>query len=236
MDNKYIKVNRVFNSVKKFAWLFVFIVAFAGLWEPRLGLLLIPVMFFLVVLSLFKGKYWCGNLCPHGSLFDKYIMPISRFKKFPKMFTSKITITLFFVFFMIMFSIRLSDSLQYINDADFYSKLGFVFVVNYFVVTAVGVVLGIIINPRAWCSICPMGTMETIAFYIGGRLGFNNAEKSGLLITDREKCIKCKKCARVCPMQLHPYLEFNHNDVFDNVNCIRCSTCVNNCPKKILVL
>lgn len=235
-ETKYLKVNRIFNPIKKYAWIFVFIVAVGGLWEHRLGLLLIPVMAFLVLLSLFKGKYWCGNLCPHGSLFDKYIMPVSKFKKFPRFFTSNILIILFFIFFMFMFGVRLSKSLQYIGDFDFYSKLGLVFVINYFVVTLLGVVLGILINPRIWCNFCPMGTMETIAYYIGNRLGFNNADKSGLYITDKDKCIKCQKCARVCPMQLHPYLEFNHNNVFDNVKCIRCGTCVYNCPKNILCL
>ncbi|MDD2630217.1 MAG: 4Fe-4S binding protein, partial [Limnochordia bacterium] len=51
-------------------WLLMPIIALGGLYYHKLGLLLLPIMLTLIVLGVFRGKYWCGKLCPHGSLFD----------------------------------------------------------------------------------------------------------------------------------------------------------------------
>ncbi|MDY4573906.1 MAG: 4Fe-4S dicluster domain-containing protein, partial [Intestinibacter sp.] len=71
---------------------------------------------------------------------------------------------------------------------------------------------------------------------LGQNTGISKNTNKKLTILDKDKCIKCKKCAKVCPMQLQPYLEFNEQNQFDNENCIKCNTCVNNCPKKILTI
>ncbi len=63
MSNKYIKTNRAFTTLRKYAWLFTVLVALGGLWEPKLGLLVILIMAGLTVTSFFKGRYWCGNVC-----------------------------------------------------------------------------------------------------------------------------------------------------------------------------
>ena len=43
-NNFYIKTNRIFTQLKKYSWIFIPLVAIAGLWYPKLGLLMIPVM------------------------------------------------------------------------------------------------------------------------------------------------------------------------------------------------
>ena len=60
----YTKTKRAFTPLRKYAWLFTLLVAIGGLWEPRLGLLVIAVMAALTITALFKGRYWCGNVCP----------------------------------------------------------------------------------------------------------------------------------------------------------------------------
>ncbi|MBQ9624306.1 MAG: 4Fe-4S binding protein [Treponema sp.] len=49
-------------------------------------------------------------------------------------------------------------------------------------------------------------------------------------ITVTEKCISCGKCARACPMQLHP-AQFKGGIVKES-DCLRCGKCVEVCPKK----
>jgi ferredoxin-type protein NapH len=73
--NFFIKTNRAFTSIRRYGWLFTLLVALGGLWLPRLGLLVILIMVALTISSFFTGRYWCGNICPHGSLFDVVLMP-----------------------------------------------------------------------------------------------------------------------------------------------------------------
>lgn len=232
----YIKTNRVFNKFKRYSWLVVPVIAFGGLFYPKLGLLLIPIMLTLIILGFLKGKYWCGNLCPHGSLFDFLILRFSFNKKIPRLFTSGIFKTLFFLWYMNMFTSRLIQAWQSWGTLDFWDKLGFVFTFNYLIPTTVGTFLALFINPRTWCSFCPMGTMEQLAYKLGKLLRLNKHTDQKVTIAAKEKCRQCGKCAKVCPMQLKPYLAWDDNNQFSNENCIRCSTCIVNCPAQILSL
>lgn len=89
------------------------------------------------------------------------------------------------------------------------------------VTTAVGILLGVLIQPRAWCHICPMGTLGHLL----------STGKKPLQIND--SCVSCRLCAKACPMQLEPY-KYKNNAVMGDNDCIKCSTCVAACPKKAL--
>ena len=51
---------------------------------------------------------------------------------------------------------------------------------------------------------------------------------------DKEKCMKCALCARVCPMQLSPYTDYDDKCQLKSDDCIRCVACIANCPAKAL--
>ncbi|WP_296863575.1 4Fe-4S binding protein [Thermosyntropha sp.] len=214
--------------------MFILLVAVGGLWIPKFGLLMIPIMFSLMILGMLKGKYWCGNICPHGSLFDGIIMPVSRNIKLPAFLRSKITLVLMFTWFMYMLGSRLAKVISIWGTTPFIDKLGYIFVVNYLVVTILGTILAILVSPRAWCRICPMGTMQILFYKLGKLLKLNTKFDEKVTIADKDMCHICGKCARVCPMQLTPYLEFDSNNQFSHEHCIRCQTCVKNCPAGIL--
>ncbi len=234
MNKKLIKANRIYTPVKKYAWLFVLLVAVGGLFLPKLGLLIIPVMLSLAVMGFLKGKYWCGNICPHGSLFDGLILPVSLNVKMPSVFKSKILIVLAFAGFMFMLGSRLVEVSTHWGTTPFLDKLGYVFVFNYLVVTVIGTSLALIVNPRAWCSFCPMGTFQLLTYKLGRTLGLNHKTDTMVTLTSKEECKGCGKCSQVCPMQLNLHLEFSDSNIFDEDVCIRCSICTKNCPSGIL--
>ncbi|HCX63948.1 MAG TPA: ferredoxin--NAD(+) reductase [Eubacteriaceae bacterium] len=236
MNNYYIKTERTFTPTRKYAWIFTVLVAIGGLWEPRLGLLVILIMAGLIGTSFFSGRYWCGNFCPHGSLFDQIIMPISLNKKIPKFLKSKWMIGGFFLFFMFSFSRKIYSVIPLWGEMVFVERLGFVFVTTYLMVLLVGGLFALTVNPRTWCQFCPMGTLQKLSYALGRKTGVAKKTEPKVTISSQEKCHSCGKCSRVCPFQLKPYLEFSDNNQFDNINCIKCGTCVENCPAGILSL
>ncbi len=96
MENQFIKKNRTFTFVRKYGWLITVLIAIGGLWQPKLGLLVLFIMSGLMITSFFTGRYWCGNICPHGSLFDKILLPISKNRFIPPFLKSRPMIIGFF--------------------------------------------------------------------------------------------------------------------------------------------
>ncbi len=235
MGTQYVKTNRAFTALRRYAWIFTMLVAIGGLFEPKLGLLVILVMAGLMITAFFTGRYWCGNICPHGSLFDM-LLPISRNIKIPKFLKSKYFILGFFIFFMFNFSRRILSVVNQWGSFDFLDKLGIVFVSTYLMVLIVGGALAVFVTPRTWCQFCPMGTMQKLSYKLGKLVGAADKAETKITISNPDKCIKCGKCSKVCPFQLTPYLEFDKNNQFSNIECIKCSTCVKNCPLNLLSL
>lgn len=232
---KNIKGNRTFTIWRKYGWLLTIIIAFGGLYEHKLGLI-VPffVMTGLMITSLFNGRFWCGNVCPHGSLYDSILLKYSRNEGIPKVFRNKVSIIVVFILFAFVLSSKVYKVFMNASSMDILDKFGFIFVTTYLIVMIVSIPLGLFIAPRVWCQFCPMGTIQKVFGKLGKVTNISKNTNKKLTILDKDACIKCKKCARVCPMQLHPYLEFNENNKFEDVNCIKCNTCVNHCPKKIL--
>lgn len=236
MKNYYIKTNRTFTNIRKHAWIFTVIVALGGLWEPKLGLLVVFIMTGLMTTAFFTGRYWCGNFCPHGSLFDRITMPLSLNRKIPSFLKSKPMIIGFFIFFMYNFLRKVLSILKSWGTFAFLDKLGFLFVNTYLIVLIVGGLLAVFINPRTWCQFCPMGTLQKLSYKLGKYFGLTKKTEKKVTISNQDKCLACGKCSKVCPFQLRPYLEFSENNQFNNINCIKCSTCIQNCPANILSL
>lgn len=265
MSNYNIKTNRTFTAIRKYGWLLTVIVAIGGsFWVPKLGLIVALVMLSLIVSGFFNGRFWCGNVCPHGSLFDRVIMPISLNKKIPKFFKSKTFIIIFFTYFMTNFSTKILKifgiwdkyaffaKLNFLDKIDLWGKVmgppnpaivtgtldkvGLLFSRTYLMVLVVGGILSILVDSRVWCQFCPMGSLQKLSHRLGRALNVASKTEKKITISSKEQCHACGKCSRVCPFQLTPYLEFSDNNQFDNVNCIKCSTCVENCPAGILSL
>ena len=72
-----------------------------------------------------------------------------------------------------------------------------------------------ILTYRPFCKyLCPLGAVYGLA----------NPVSFYKLRVDEEKCIRCGKCAKVCPMQVDPVKSPNA------LECIRCGECKKACP------
>ena len=198
-------------KITPYLGMIVLIVSIGGIFYPKLGYLLLLVFASLTIIAPFRGRWFCGNLCPRGSFVDFWIAPLSRKIRIPPQLRSMWIRAPIFVVLMGFMIFRI------ISTEGIVDKIGMVFVTLCILTTSIAVLLGIIIAPRTWCTFCPMGTLQRA---MGG--------KKYQLKLDRENCIECKKCQKVCPMQL-PVIE-----IPDNPDCIKCGRCVEACPKDAL--
>lgn len=198
-------------KITPYLGIIVLIVSIGGIFYPKLGYFLLLVFASLMIIAPFRGRWFCGNLCPRGSFVDFWLAPLSRKLKIPPQLRAmwlRVPIFIALMGFMV-FRIIQTDGIV--------DKVGMVFVTLCILTTSIAILFGVIIAPRTWCSFCPMGTLQRA---MGG--------KKYRLKVDTEKCIDCKKCQKVCPMQL-PVIE-----ILDNPDCIKCGRCVKACPKHAL--
>lgn len=216
--------------------MFTLLVAIGGIRYPKLGLLVLPVMVGLSLAAFFKGRYWCGNICAHGSLFDSVVIKVSLNKKIPKLFKTKWLYIPFFLLFSYKIITGLIKVSEIYGSASYFDRIGFLFVSSYIMVTIVGGLIGVIFAPRTWCNFCPMGIIQKLSYRLGKKIGVTKHTDEKITIASPSMCHVCGKCERVCPMQLAPYRDFEPNHQFEHDNCIKCATCVYNCPAHILTL
>lgn len=206
-------------------WIF-FIYLILGWIFPVVGWAALICMLGPVLTSIWKGRFWCGNVCPRGSVYDRLLSKYSPHRPIPKFVR-----TSGFRLFMVCFIFAMFGVQMYFAWGD-WSAMGFVFWKIIVATTIVGVVLAFIYAPRTWCSFCPMGTMSK--WVAPKKSPFSAAFKH---IHVSERCTqKCKMCARVCPMQLEPYSSRGEADGYLNPDCIKCGNCVEACPLKCIIL
>lgn len=187
------------------------IIIIGGLFNPLFGYFLLLDMILLMVISPFKGRFFCGNLCSRGLFNDFVLGKISRKIKIPRLFknmTFRIIVLILMMSFMI-YRIFQSEGLVY--------KLGAIFVSMYIMQTLIISIIAVTVSSRAWCRFCPAGTIQRF---------FDR--KKYVLKAHKEKCVNCGICNKVCPMELPVKEIVNHPD------CIKCKRCVEACPKKVL--
>ena len=198
-------------KITPYLGILVIIVSIAGLWFPLLGYFLLLVFATLLISSYFRGRWFCGNLCPRGSFNDFLVGKITRNKKIPAILRSFWIRVPFFILMMGFMGYRLLITQGLVN------QIGMVLVMSCIITSSIALVIGVRISPRTWCTFCPMGTVQNI---IGGH-------KYELKL-DESKCINCKKCDKICPMQL----EVHNNS--KKPDCIKCGRCITACPTNAL--
>ncbi len=225
MNKKTKRFHRHFETKGFPLYWIIFAYIIIGWFYPIIGLLALACMVGPVLTSIWKGRWWCGHVCPRGNMYDRLISKYSPHRPIPA-FVRTFGFRLFMVFFIFtMFGIQLSF-------AQSWADVGRVFWTIITMTTVVGVTLSFIYAPRTWCSFCPMGTISS---WVAPKhepvpSSFTNVHVSS---TCEEKC---KMCARVCPMQLKPYESRGQSLGYMHGDCLKCGKCVKACPTKIVEL
>ncbi|BCN31350.1 4Fe-4S binding protein [Anaeromicropila herbilytica] len=202
---------------KKYSFTVLFTFILIGLFDVRIGLLAILCMIAPVIVSIFKGRFWCGNLCPRGSFYDNVVSKFSQHKNVPKLLKSYPFRLVVLTLMMTMFTLGMKK-----NWGDFYG-MGMVFYRMIVITTIIGVVLSLFYNQRTWCHFCPMGTLASL---------ISKVRKNKNVLQVSSGCVSCKICEKKCSLGIVPY-EYK-GDVLSHPDCIQCGKCVVACPKKAI--
>lgn len=184
---------------------------------PYLGFTVPIVMCMGMIGGFFSGRYVCGNLCPRGIFWDKVFRLVSMRKPVPAFLSHMGFRWGIFAALMGFMMFRVAQ------DVTSVAHWGRTFWTMCVVTTAIGMVLGIFFRERAWCTFCPMGTMQHA---LGGG-------KRQLRI-DAAACVSCSACEKVCPMAL-PIVTHKDTGQIAEKDCLRCHACVDACPKNAIM-
>jgi len=135
-------------------WLLPLIII-GGLFWPLLGYIVFFMMVFFLVLSYFKGRFWCANLCPRGAFCDIVLHRVSAKRPIPAFITSRGFRWTVFAVFMAFFIT------QFILSEKDIPAIGLVFVRMCLVTTLITIIIGMPGHQRMWCAFCPMGTLQS---------------------------------------------------------------------------
>ncbi len=214
--NNFLKQRRL----KQIGVSFVFIIVLIGGWYwPLLGYFIPFCMLLGIGIGFFRGRKWCDWYCPRGSFYDTWLKALSPQKEIPAVVRK----TYFRLFAMLVLMAIMA--FQLVRVWPDINKIGKVFVILVTTTTTLGVILTLFFHQRTWCYLCPVGLFANFA----GR------GKEQLKI-DSKLCIECKKCYKVCPVQIAPY-KYKKSDTINPVleaDCFKCGSCISACPKKAL--
>ncbi len=141
------------NTQVVMVW-FLPVIIIGGLFYPLIGYLVLAMMVLGLILTLFKARYWCWNLCPKGAFLDLVWSKITRNKPLPQFFHRQWFRWLIFSIFMVLLIFRVIRT-EYTLTA-----VGAVFTGTCILTTIIAMVLGLMTKHRAWCVICPLGTIQ----------------------------------------------------------------------------
>lgn len=133
---------------------FLPLIVIGGLFYPVLGYLMVAMMAFFLILSFFKARYWCWNLCPRGAFLDMVMSKLSRNKPFPKIFVNQWFRLAVFILLMGVLILRLMRS------GGNLLLIGSIFVGICLVTTIIAIILAVFTRHRSWCAVCPMGFLQ----------------------------------------------------------------------------
>ena len=164
---------------------------------------------------LLFGRGWCGYACWTAMVLDflPYKVPEKPRRKIG--WIRYVTFAASLIFVSALFVAKVAD----IETVMFYA-----FIIGNVLYYAVGIILAFAFRDnRAFCKyICPVTVfLKPMSYFSLLRIK-----------CDKEKCVSCGKCKKVCPMDVD--VTDNSRKRLNGTECILCFECVKACPKKAL--
>ena len=164
---------------------------------------------------LIFGRGWCGYACWTAMVLDflPYKTPVNPRKRIG--WIRYITFTASIIFVAALFLAKAGN----IERIMFWA-----FIIGNAVYYIAGIVATFIFKDnRAFCKyFCPVTVfLKPMSYFSLFRVK-----------CDKDKCIECGKCKRVCPMEVD--MTDNSRKRKNGTECILCLECVKNCPKNAL--
>lgn len=181
-----------------------------------------------LLLMLIFGRLWCGYVCPFGFFQDVVTWIREKLRitqiRIPVKLKPIIVVAKWYIVIYILF-----------ND------LCKVCPIQYFTVPVTGyvtntadtglfspffwacvVAIGIFLNDRAFCKVCPIGAL----------LGLCNKVSGSKLKKCGGACTHCRACLEVCPMDIQEVYEDREHTNITHADCVYCMKCIEVCPEK----
>jgi len=182
----------------------------------------------IVVLSCFLifGSFWCGWVCPFGNL-SHFISRIGTtlFPHAKILISAKIDAPLrylkYFFLAIFIYTMIIGGINYFLDDHMIMYKANWL-TSFYFDFKKFAILLIPLLVPRFFCKyLC----FQKAAYNL-----INKVLKIAKIYRDPDKCISCKKCERVCPMQL----PVSSKKEISGSDCLGCYNCVDEdvCPEK----
>jgi ferredoxin-type protein NapH len=203
---------------------------FAGFLRSYMGVILV---FGVLALTLFRGRYWCSHLCPVGGCMELGSRLVPRFLKidFSAIPAPAFRYGYLSVYFLAAALGTGSLCCSYCNFAAIPRMFGAAFSpadLAYFLRTAGFINLGLVIllgflakGGRAYCNlICPLGALDSLANRIGRPFG----KRYGVSAV---KCDGCGACKDRCPVWA---IEMMGKARINPFSCVPCGACLAACP------
>jgi polyferredoxin len=209
------KENRSRKITQWFMAPLVPLVIVGGYFWPYLGYVALAMMLVMLILTLFRGRFYCGWICAMGAFHERVLSLISRKRKMLPVFKAKWFRWLLFAMMMGLLAMRLV-AVQ--GDP---AEIGAAFVMMWTLSTGLAILIGLIWQPRSWCAICPMATFQGVV------------APCNYLLQVAPSCKECGICRKSCPIETNPG-SFKSQGFVNSGDCMRCGNCVVNCPSKAL--
>ncbi len=180
-----------------------------------------------IAVAILFGSIFCGYICPFGT-FQEWVGKLGR-KLFPKTYNHMVPEKLdralrylrYGVLALVLYQTAVTGKLIFQSVDPYYALFNFFtgeVAVTAFIVLGVIMVLSLIIE-RPWCRyFCPYGAM----------LGLFNYIRIFKIRRNKNTCIGCKQCDKVCPMNIN----VSQSGIVRDPSCISCHKCTSavSCP------
>lgn len=161
------------------------------------------------------GRGWCGYACWTAMVLD--FLPY----KIPKR-PGKNLRWIRYIVFVISLSFVVSLFLFRVNNVE--RIMFWALIIGNIIYYVIGIALAYLFEDnRAFCKyICPITVfLKPMSYFSLIRIK-----------CDKEKCISCNKCKKVCPMDVD--ITDNSRKRANGTECILCMECIKSCPKDAL--